>query len=167
MVTRRAMGYFTDGTQGRRNVWRVHSAGGVPERVSSTGSGVIAFEAADGAHIIYKLAQSDAPLVEASLGGDRQRTLVPCVTSAWGFSVVGELVYYMPCAPARVGTIRVFDLATARDQLWAVVPDVSATVPGAEAAYLWHVAISPDGTTLLYDRLVNWRANLWMLENYR
>ena len=89
------------------------------------------------------------------------------MTSAWGFSVVGELVYYMPCAPARVGTIRVFDLATARDQLWAVVPDVSASVPGAEAAYLWHVAISPDGTTLLYDRLVNWRANLWMLENYR
>ena len=159
--------YFTDGTQGRRNVWRVHSTGGVPERVSSTGSGVIAFEAADGAHIIYKLAQYDAPLVEASLGGERQRTLVSCVTSAWGFSVVGELVYYMPCAPARVGTIRVFDLARARDQLWAVVPDVSAAVPGAETAYLWHVAISPDGTTLLYDRLVHWRANLWMLENYR
>ena len=159
--------YFTDGIQGRRNVWRVHPTGGMPERVSSTGSGVIAFEAADGAHIIYKLAQYDAPLVEASLGGDRQRTLVPCVTSAWGFSVVGELVYYMPCAPARVGTIRVFDLAKGRDQPWAVVPDVSAAVSGAETAYLWHVAISPDGTTLLYDRLVHWRANLWMLENYR
>jgi DNA-binding winged helix-turn-helix (wHTH) protein len=33
---------------------------------------------------------------------------------------------------------------------------------------LWpDLAISPDGTSLLYDRPVNFHANLWMLENFR
>jgi Tol biopolymer transport system component/DNA-binding winged helix-turn-helix (wHTH) protein len=158
--------YFTDGAPGFRNVWRVPSTGGAPEKISSTGSGVIAFEAADGAHVIYKLAQEDAPLVEASLGNGGQRTLVPCVTSYWGFSVVGALVYYMPCAPVPIGTVRVLDLTSGRDQLWTVVPDIAAE-PTPDDGYLWDLAISPDGTTLLYDRAVHFRANLWMLENYR
>jgi Tol biopolymer transport system component/DNA-binding winged helix-turn-helix (wHTH) protein len=158
--------YFTDGVPGRRNVWRVRSKGGVPEKVSSTGSGVVAFETADGGHIIYKLALYDAPLVEASLDGAHQRTLVPCVASSWGYSVVGELVYYMPCAPAAPGTIRVLNRINGRDQLWAVVPDVALFLEG-ERAYLWDLAISPDGTTLLFDRAVRLRANLWMLENFR
>jgi hypothetical protein len=70
------------------------------------------------------------------------------------------------CAPTRAGTIRVLDLATRRDLPWAVVPDVSL-VPNVESAYLWDLAISPDGTSLLYARPVNFHANLWMLENFR
>jgi len=46
------------------------------------------------------------------------------------------------------------------------VPDV-AVEPRPDDGYLWGLAISPDGTTLLYDRAVHFRANLWMLENYR
>jgi hypothetical protein len=71
-----------------------------------------------------------------------------------------------PGQHARAGTIRVLDLATRRDLLWAVVPDVSL-VPNAEGAYLWDLAISPDGTSLLYHRPVNFHANLRMLENLR
>ena len=82
------------------------------------------------------------------------------------FSVVRESLFYMPCAPAGAGTIRVLDLATRRDLLWAVVPDVSL-VPNAESTYLWNLAISPDGMSLLYDRPVNFHANLWMLEKFR
>ncbi len=84
------------------------------------------------------------------------------MAAAWGagFSVVRQAVYYLPCAPAPQGSIRVLDLATGRDQPWAVVPD-------AENAFFWDLAISPDGTTLLYDRFVNFRSNLWMLENFR
>ena len=108
----------------------------------------------------------DAPLVETSLDGEHQRTLVPCVASLWGFSVGGELVYYMPCAPVPPGTVRVLDRISGRDQLWAFVPDVTLVLAG-ERAYLWDLAISPDGTTLLYDRAVHLRANLWMLENFR
>ena len=82
------------------------------------------------------------------------------------FGVVRESLFDMPCAPTRAGTIRLLDLATRRDLLWAVVPDVSL-VPNAESAYLWNLAISPDGTSLLYARPVNFHANLWMLENFR
>ena len=91
---------------------------------------------------------------------------VPGAERTLRFSVVRESLYYIPCAPARAGTIRVLDLATRRDLLWAVVPDASL-VPNAESAYLWDLAISPDGASLLYDKLVNFRANLWMLENFR
>jgi dipeptidyl aminopeptidase/acylaminoacyl peptidase len=61
--------------------------------------------------------------------------------------------------PERPGSIRVLNRTTGRDRPWAVVAD-------AENAFLWDLAISPDGTSLLYDRL-NFRANLWMLENFR
>jgi Tol biopolymer transport system component len=158
--------YFSHNGSGRHEVWRVRSAGGTPEQISRNGSGVVALESPDGQHVIYKLGDQDAQIVEASLNGDGSRILVPCVSRFWGFSVVGETLYYIPCAPARAGTIRVLDLATRRDLLWAVVPDVSL-VPNAESAYLWDLAISPDGTSLLYDRPVNFHANLWMLENFR
>jgi Tol biopolymer transport system component len=152
--------YFSHNGSGRHEVWRVRSTGGAPEQISRTGSGVIAFESADGGHVIYKGGDGDAPLVEASLTGEASRTLVSCVATFWGFNVVRESVYYVPCAPARPGLIRVLDLRTGQDRPWAVVPDV-------ENAYLWDLAISPDGTSLLYDRFVNFRANLWMLENFR
>jgi hypothetical protein len=61
--------------------------------------------------------------------------------------------------PERPGSIRVLNRTTGRDRPWAVVA-------GAENAFLWDLAISPDGTSLLYDRL-NFRANLGMLENFR
>jgi dipeptidyl aminopeptidase/acylaminoacyl peptidase len=158
--------YFTRVAGSRHEVWRVAVTGGTPQQISRSGSGVVAFESPDGEHVIYKRGDEDTPLIQVSLTDNSVKTLVPCVSSFWGFSVVRESLYYMPCAPARAGTIRVLDLATGRDQLWAVVPDVSL-VASAETAYLWDLAISPDGTSLLYDRLVNFRAHLWMLENFR
>jgi hypothetical protein len=109
-------------------------------------SGVIAFESADGRHVIYKRGDGGAPLVEASLTGEASRTLVFCVATFWGFNVLRDSVYYVPCAPARPGLIRVLDPRTGQDRPWAVVPDV-------ENAYLWAFAISPDGASLLYEQI--------------
>jgi eukaryotic-like serine/threonine-protein kinase len=107
--------YFSHNGSGWHEVWRVRSTGGTPEQISRNGSGVVAFESPDGQHVIYKLGDQDAPIVEASLNGGGSRILVPCVSSFWGFSVVRESLYYMPCPPARAGTIRVLDPATRRD----------------------------------------------------
>jgi hypothetical protein len=162
VVPQRAMDYFThDSFSGRgRNVWRVRSTGGTSEQLTLNGSGMNVFESADGRHIIYKPRDVNAPLLEASLTGDAVRTIATCVGPYRGFRAVGEAIYYEPCGPARAGTIYVLDATTGRPRLWAVVPDV-------DTAYLWDLAISPDGTSLLYDRYVNFRANLWMLENFR
>jgi len=54
----------------------------------------------------------------------------------------------------------VLDRRTGRDRQWGVVPE-------AKNVHLWNPAISPDGTSLLFDRAVSFRANLWLLENFR
>jgi Tol biopolymer transport system component len=150
--------YFSSGDRDHRDIWRVPAAGGAPKQISSSGSGVIAFESADGQHIVYKLRDGDGPLVEAPLAGGSPRPLIACVASFWGFSVQGEAIYYLPCDSERRGEVRIFDRKTGQDTTWGVLPGSNANA--------WDVPISPDQQSLLYDTL-NFRANLWMLENFR
>jgi hypothetical protein len=58
------------------------------------------------------------------------------------------------------GAIRVLDRRTGRDRLWGVVPN-------AKNIHVWNPAISPDGGTMLFDREVSLRANLWLVDDFR
>lgn len=162
--------YYAAGEGLRRDVWRIEAAGGPAQRISWHGSGVVAYESADGQHVVYRRGGPDTPLVETTIGGDDEKILVGCVGSYFGFSVVGDKIYYEPCrqhdasesasVTMGVGVVRVLDRRTARDRVWGVVPN-------AKRVQLWNPAISPDGTSLLFDRWVSLRANLWLLENFR
>lgn len=160
--------YFSHGGRDRLDIWRVPAAGGRPEQISSSGSGVMAFESADAEHIVYKLRKTDSPLVEASLSGGSPSALLACVGSDWGFSVQGDSVYYVPCGTTRAGDVHVLDRRTGSDGLWGVVPGAGSwRGRGAlESAFLWDLPISPDGRSILFNR-IKYRANLWLLENFR
>jgi len=152
--------YYTVGAGPRRDIWRIAAASGRPEQVTRRGSGVVAYESADGRHVVYKLGPGDTPLVESTIGSDDQKRLIGCVGGFFGFSVLGDNIYYEPCGRNNSGVVRVLDRRTGRDRQWGVVPE-------AKNVHLWNPAISPDGTSLLFDRAVSFRANLWLLENFR
>jgi len=152
--------YYTAGTTERHDVWRIAARGGRPEQITRRGSGVVAYESPDGQHIVYRQVGNDTPLVESTIGSDDQRVLIRCVAGYFGFSVVGNEVYYEPCGERGTGAIRVLDRRTGRDRLWGVVPN-------AKNIHVWNPAISPDGRTMLFDREVSLRANLWLVDDFR
>ncbi len=118
---------------------------------------------------MYQLAsdRSGLPVLVTPLTGRSPQQLVPC---AYGFSVGTKGVYYYPCRPegppVTLGSqkpmdIRLIDPATGHDRVVATLPDV------------WYGGIfsgpnvSPDGSTVLYTKVVNRGEDLMMIENFR
>jgi Tol biopolymer transport system component len=150
------------------NIWRIPAAGGPAEQVTQSG-GVTGVETADGKALVYQPGQdrSGSPILVTPLSRRSPRQLVPC---AYGFSVGTRGVYYYPCRPeglpVALGSqkpmdIRLIDPATGHNRAVATLPD------------LWYGAVfhgpdvSPDGTTILYTRVVNRGEDLMMIENFR
>ena len=101
------------------------------------------------------------------VAGGSPHELVKC---AYGFSVSARGVYYYPCvaggppvplAPSRKSDIRLIDLQTRNDRLVLTLGDL------AFSEVLWGPRFSPDGTTLVYSRLVSRGEDLMMVENFR
>jgi hypothetical protein len=72
---------------------------------------------------------------------------------------VGGTIYYLACGVERDLSIRAID-ASGRDRLWAAVPELMVE-------HSSDPSISPDGTTVIYNKVMNSRANLWMIDNFR
>ena len=101
------------------------------------------------------------------LEGGSPHELVKC---AYGFSVSAKGVYYYPCvpsgppvplAPSRKYDIRLINPKTRKDRLVLTLGDL----PFSDV--FWGPRFSPDGTTLVYSRLLSWGADLMMVENFR
>jgi hypothetical protein len=79
-------------------------------------------------------------------------------------------VYYYPCRPegppVAVGShkpteIRLIDPATGHDRAVGTLQDLSY------GAVFWGPQVSPDGSTILYTKVVNRGEDLMMIENFR
>jgi hypothetical protein len=79
-------------------------------------------------------------------------------------------VYYYPCRPeglpVALGSqkpmdVRLINPATGHDRAVATLPDISY------GAVFWGPSVSPDGSTILYTRMVNRGEDLMMIENFR
>ncbi len=150
------------------NIWRIPVAGGPAEQVTQ-GGGVKGVETADGKTLVYQpgLDRSGLPVLASSLSGRSPRQLVPC---AYGFSVGTRGVYYYRCRPEGppvvLGSqkpieIRLIDPANGHDRAVATLPDLSY------GGVFWGPQVSPDGSTILYARMVNRGEDLMMVENFR
>jgi Tol biopolymer transport system component/predicted Ser/Thr protein kinase len=150
------------------NIWRIPVAGGPAERVTPNG-GTRGVETADGKTLVYQpgIDRSGLPILVTPLSGRSPRQLVPC---AYGFSVGTRGVYYYPCRPegppVAFGSqkpieIRRIDPANGHDRAVATLTDLSY----GDVYSGPHV--SPDGSTILYPKVVNRGEDLMMIENFR
>ena len=145
---------------GPQDVWRVPAAGGAEERVTHDG-GMLAHESIDG-RTLYFLRQAEgglfrpggAQLLSLPIGGGTERQIVACAS---GFDVGPGGVYYAECSSEGKpeASLVLWNPATGRDR------------PLGKLGAASGLAVSPDGRTILYTKLVGSGADLMMIENFR
>lgn len=148
--------YFSSDRSRGRDIWQVPVSGGQVERVTKSGSGLIAFESADGRAIMYQTSAGDSPLVMVPLTGGPVRQLVGCV-KAEAFAVGIAGIHYSPCGSGPESPIYLLDPATGQSR-----PVTRVSEPFRPS----RLAISPDGNTILVHRSTE-TADLMLIENFR
>jgi Tol biopolymer transport system component/DNA-binding winged helix-turn-helix (wHTH) protein len=158
--------YFIWSRGSDHDVWRTRGPNRPHERVTHGGTETRAWESADGMGVFYKPSHADSPLYFQPLSGGAPRAIIPCVIDS-RFSVVPNGIYYVPCQPhGRVNRdlpVRVLSPATGEDRQFATLEILFP----ASALRIGSFAVSPDGQTILYSRLVSNGADLMLIENFR
>ena len=148
------------------DIWRTRGPHQPHERVTHDGTESRAWESADGNGVFFKRYESDSPLYFQPLSGGASRPVIACVRFL-RYSIARQGIYYVPCQPPgsvdRDMPVRVLNPVTGEDRhvatLEIVVPAAGLTVGS--------FAVSPDGQTILYSRLVSHGADLMLIENFK
>jgi dipeptidyl aminopeptidase/acylaminoacyl peptidase len=144
------------------DIWRIPATGGSPQRITSGGSGRVAYETADGRNVLYQLKDSDSPLLVKPLAEGRPRQLVACVKpTAFGVGLHG--IYYVPCDSSANPPVHVIDLRTGRDRRLGTLEQFEQSVNAPPLG----LSVAPDGQSLLYQRHTTDSADLMSIENFR
>lgn len=161
--------YFSWDEGAGRDIWRVRRSGGVPERVTTGGSGLAAAESADGRTLYYLAASAarrheptDAALLALPVGSSQPRGIIACVRGT-AFSIGDKGISYVPCRSASDGPgvpVRVLDLASGTSRPVIRLDGYEHRIPSSFSA-------SPDSRTFLYNRGVNRGEDLLLIENFR
>jgi Tol biopolymer transport system component len=140
------------------DLWRVSADGGVPVRVTHDGDQAFGVESADGTSILYQSGTDDTALLIMPLAGGTPRQLAKCVRrTAFGLGPRG--IYYIGCG--STAALHVVDPSTGHDRLLGTLEKYS------DFAAPMGLAVSPDGETILYDRVVKDGADLMLIENFK
>jgi Tol biopolymer transport system component len=144
--------YVSSDRAGGRDIWRVPVKGGPEEPVTRTGADGGAFESDDGNILFYRRGSS---LLALPLRGGQERKVVDCVSS---FTVGPAGVYHLGCSTGGDTETPLFllDPVTGRDRLLGKL----------EKPY-FGLSVSPDGSTILYTKVVSEGSDLMMIENFR
>ena len=98
------------------------------------------------------------------LAGGAPRTVIACVAGT-AFSVNPQGIYYVPCADGPAidpdSPVRVLDAATGATRGVAKLERFDSD--GVPSGF----AVSPDGRTFLYSRLVRDEADLMLIEHFK
>jgi Tol biopolymer transport system component/DNA-binding winged helix-turn-helix (wHTH) protein len=157
--------YFSWSRSDGRDIWRVRVRTGSTERVTH-GGGFIARESADGRTLFYISKSMNSPLLAQPLAGGTPRVVVDCVAGT-ALSVNPQGIYYVPCADGPDPyadpdpPVRMLDAGTGatREAVRLERFDFQ-TLPSG-------FAVSPDGQTFLYSRLVRDEADLMLIEHFK
>jgi len=153
--------YFSWTRPGDHDIWRTRRAKGSKERVTH-GGGILGWESMDGKTLLYTPKLVSSSLVAQPLASGAPRTLIQCI-AATAVAVNATGIYYVPCAglpPDPDPPVHVFDPATgAEREIGRLEKFQYDSLPSG-------FAVSPDGRTILYGRLVRDEADLFMIANF-
>jgi hypothetical protein len=145
--------YFDSNRAGRDELWRVSVAEGKEDLVSRE---TWAQESLDGRLVYY--GRSGGALLARPTTGAEGRVVVPCFHL---YAPAPGGVFYFECpapgSPAGRHVLRQWDSGTGRDRLVASI----------DASFLFHLAVAPDGQTVLYGDAAWGTSDLMMIENVR
>ena len=156
--------YFSadHGAGTRHDIWRVRPIGGPPQPVTRGGSGLFACESADGKSLLYQPRDADSPLLALPLNGGAPRQLVACVrNSAFGAGSLG--IYYVACGAIPDPALHVIEAESGRDRILGRLEHYESDPWVAPLG----LAVSPDGTSILYLRHMSDSADLMLIENFK
>jgi WD40-like Beta Propeller Repeat len=142
------------------DLWRIPAGGGTAVRVTRDGSGLLGIESADGKSLVYQPRDGESPLLALSLTGGPTRQLVKCAKPT-AFSVASQSLYYVECGSDPNPAVHGMDPLTGRDRLLGRLERFSS------GYYPMGLSVSPDGTTILYNKVVHHGADLMLIENFR
>jgi Tol biopolymer transport system component len=151
--------YFSWDQGSSRDIWRIHVKNGTRQQVTHGGGGLVGRESADGQGLLYQPKTFDAPLLAQPLRGGAPVPILPCVAGI-AFSVISRGIYYLPCQNAL--------RPDPNPQVHVLNPATGEVRPlGSLEGFTQDLAVSPDGQTILYSRLVSSRADLMLIQNFR
>ena len=152
--------YFT----GRgRNIWRVSGAGGEPEQVTHiAGFSRYAIESPDDKWLYFSHQEEAVQsLLRMPIDGGEPEPVASDVLG-WSFAVTERGIYFIRRDTQRdesAYSIFFLDPSTGEES-------VVAELPGGTQPFV-ALSVSPDGRTLLYDRIDQLGADLMLVENFR
>ena len=139
-------------------LWRTPSRGGAAERIAQGDSTGFGQESADGTGVLYQADELDSPLLALALTGGPARQVVKCVRGRGAFTSGPQGLYYLACAPGPDAPVHLLH-PDGRDELLGTLEKASGPYNG--------LAVSPDGTTILYTKVVSEGADLNLIENFK
>ena len=146
-----------------RDIWRTRVSNGTKERVTR-GGGFVASQSVDGRTLLYTSNAVRFTAHGAALTGGAPRQIIACVAGA-AFAVHQRGVYYIPCSgtptPDPNPPVHLMNPATGEHH------EIGSLEKFQYESHPLRFAVSPDGRTILYGRLVRDDADLMMIENFR
>jgi Tol biopolymer transport system component len=152
--------YYTSDQKAVRNVWRISSAGGRGEQLTTSGTGYRVQVSPDGRELLYTPLvppgrESVTPLLAIPVAGGAPRQVLPCVAA---FAANSSGVYYTACGPGPERDVHLVGSAMTRDSVIGRTRDTGfGQMPPA---------VSPDGKSVLVSRS-EWTRDLMMIDNFR
>ena len=143
-----------------KHIWRIPPAGGRRERVAERGAMPLACESADGKSLLFQPSDpsGNRSLWAMPLAGGPARELVACVTSG-AFAAGARGIYYVGCDEGADPPVHLLDPVTGHTRLLG-------TLDKYEYRMSSNLAVSPDGNTILYSKMVTTGDDLMLIENF-
>ncbi len=151
--------YFSSTRSGREEIWKMPSRGGEAIQITRN-SGDIPKESADGKFLYYmKGWPEDVSVWRASVDGDQEVKVLDSVHSAGQWAVGKEGIYYFR-TPDKMehSDICFYEFATRQ---------IKKVLTIERPVNLPHIAVSPDGGTILYPQSDESGSVLMLVENFR
>jgi eukaryotic-like serine/threonine-protein kinase len=150
--------YFSSTRSGREEIWKMPSSGGEAVQITRN-SGDIPQESFDGKFLYYMKGWPDAVSVwRASVDGNREARVLDSVHSEGQWAVGKEGIYFFR-PPDKMGHSDICFYEFASGQIRKLL-----TIQGPVNT---HIAVSPDGRTILYPQSDESGSVLMLVDNFR